>query len=119
MNDTVQPRTVFLQKDQLHLAHTMIRVCKGALSPSGALRSLEGKVLACRMSRYNGHSYALQLTEAEMKAMRCIDVEYCARMGTRVKSLDQQGRQSLSDAVQPMLSQYQYITRMMGLFSSL
>jgi hypothetical protein len=120
MNDTAQTHTVFLDKEQLHLAHTMIRVGRNGIPPSTVLRSLEGKVLACRMSRYNGISYALQLTADEMQAMRSIDVEYCALMSQRVQELDDNPyRQTVPDAIRQMLRQYQYITKMMAVFSSL
>lgn len=120
MNTTTQTRTVFLDKHQLHLVHTMIRVSRNGLPHSTVMRSLEGKVLACRMSRYNGISYALQLTEDEMQAMRSVDVEYCARMSERVQELDDNPRrQTVPDAVRQMLHQYQDLTKMMAVFSSL
>lgn len=120
MNDTTQTRTILLDKDQLHLAHTMIRVGKNGLPHSSVMRSLEGKVLACRMSRYNGINYAIKLTESEMQAMRSIGVEYCARMSERIQDLDRNpNRIPLPDGVKQMLNQYQYITSMMAVFSSL
>lgn len=120
MSHTTQTHTIFLDRDQLHLAHTMIRVGKNGLPHTNALRSLEGKVLTCRLSAYNGISYALQLTEDEKKAMRSIDVEYCTRMSDRVQYLDgTPHRHNPPDDVWQMLGQYLDITRMMAAFSSL
>lgn len=98
----------------------MIRVGRNGMPHSNTLRSLEGKVLFARMQQYDGISYALQLTEDEMQTMRSVDVEYCVCMSKRVQEVDENPRlQTIPEAVQQMLHQYQYITKMMTVFSSL
>ena len=86
--ETQARRTLFLDRPQMQLAHCIIRVGRDGLDGSfkGTLRSLEGKILACKLSAYNGFAHVLTLTESEMYALRHAHQEYCAQMADYLRS---------------------------------
>lgn len=75
-------RTIFMDRPQMLLTHSIIRIGRDALHADlkKDLRTLEGKIMACRLSAYNGHAHVLTLTEQELYALRQAHQEYCAQM---------------------------------------
>jgi hypothetical protein len=72
---------IALDRDQMTLIHMMVRLGKSQrpYCPQ-SLRSLEAKVLACRLDAYNNRTYVLELNQPEGIILRGCNTDYCVGM---------------------------------------
>ncbi|MPR36951.1 hypothetical protein [Salmonirosea aquatica] len=90
MNRPILLKIAF-DRDQMNMIHMMIRLGKTQrpYCPT-SLRSLEAKVLACRLSAYNSGSYVLELNQPEGIILRGCNTDYCVGMADYLLALEGQ-----------------------------